>query len=390
MNEERTPQYYKERGAEHTAREILQQPRVWGELGDYLLDCREQISAFMEEVMAIPNLRIVFTGAGSSAFIGESMQNMLLQELGIACETVHTTDIVAAPHSVLYDRPTLLVSYSRSGESPESVGAIQYAQKKISQLYNLVLVCKKQSSLADYAEHIGRTLVLDMPAESCDLGFAMTSSVSCMALATWSVFDWKNLDKRVQLLRSIAKNVDGNLRQMDAIAQELAQVDYHRAVLLGANEHRGLARESAIKLLELTNGIVSATYDSPTGFRHGPKAVVDADTLTVHYISADPFTAKYDLDLLKEVVAEKHGNRVLVVMAKEMAALPEGVDAVFTYELPEAPGRAMGSYLLSLVFAQFLALEKSLNCKITTDSPCASGQVNRVVKGIVIYDISQA
>jgi fructoselysine-6-P-deglycase FrlB-like protein len=41
------------------------------------------------------------------------------------------------------------------------------------------------------------------------------------------------------------------------------------------------ARESALKVLELTAGKLAAFYDSPTGFRHGPKSLVDNETLVV-------------------------------------------------------------------------------------------------------------
>ncbi len=41
-------------------------------------------------------------------------------------------------------------------------------------------------------------------------------------------------------------------------------------------------------------------FDSPLGFRHGPKSVMDADTLAVVFVSADPYTRRYDLDIVAE------------------------------------------------------------------------------------------
>jgi len=180
-------------GAGNTAREIAGQPDVWRKLADYLETRRSDIVDFMDKMYNIRGLRTVFTGAGSSAFIGESMQMLLAGELGLRCVAIHTTDIVVTPASTFPDpdTPTLLVSYSRSGESPESLGALQYATKCINDLYNIVFVCKKDSSVSKYANDAAGTLVLDMPPESCDLGFAMTSSISCMALATWCVFGYR-------------------------------------------------------------------------------------------------------------------------------------------------------------------------------------------------------
>lgn len=41
--------------------------------------------------------------------------------------------------------------------------------------------------------------------------------------------------------------------------------------------------------------------------------------------------------------------------------------------------------LLYIIFAQTLALKKSLQLEITPDNPSPSGAVNRVVKGVTIY-----
>lgn len=379
--------YFEEKKCGNTVREILQQPRLWNELADYLLENRGRIAAFMERVLATPGLRIVFTGAGSSAFIGESLQNILAAELGIRAETVHTTDIVSAPDCVLHNVPTLLISYSRSGESPESVGAIRYAEKKIDTLYNIIIVCKKNSSLANFSGQSDHTLVLDMPPESSDLGFAMTSSVSCMALATWCVFGWKQLEERAAYLRVLADSLEPELGEIDARAREIAGWEYSRVIFLGSGNQRGLARESAVKSLELTNGQVNASYDSAAGFRHGPKTAVVDGTLTVHYISSDPFTGRYDMDLLTEMVGEKNNNRIVAVLARDVHPLPDGVDSAFCYAVPDPARSAISDYIKGLVFAQLLSVEKSLQCGLPTDSPCVGGQVNRVVQGVVVYEL---
>ena len=53
---------------------------------------------------------------------------------------------------------------------------------------------------------------------------------------------------------------------------------------------KGLAREAALKLLELTDGGMIAAYDSPLGFRHGPKTIVNDSTLVVIFLSNDAYT----------------------------------------------------------------------------------------------------
>ena len=42
-----------------------------------------------------------------------------------------------------------------------------------------------------------------------------------------------------------------------------------------------------------------------------------------------------------------------------------------------------------LAFGQILALKKSLSLGITPDNPCPTGEVNRVVKGVTIYQFKE-
>lgn len=378
----RDQDYFNKLGAGNTAREIAQQPKMWRDLARVLKEKRESIAQFMEKVDAIKGLRVIFTGAGSSAFIGESMQMLLVREFGIAGEAIHTTDIVTSPDSTLLDVPTLIVSYSRSGESPESIGALEYATKKITQLYNLIIVCKDDSSVANYAEGTSDTLVLKMPPESCDLGFAMTSSISCMSLATWCAFGYREIDKRLDYIQSIAKYVEAQMDTMDEQARIAGKWGYDRAVFLGCGALRGLAREAAVKMLELTSGKVNAGWDSSAGFRHGPKSVINSSTLTVHLLSPLEHTRRYDEDLLEEVLGERKGNRVIAVGPEVHADADMTVSYARLNRYEE-----ISAYLIGLVFIQLLALETSLEHGITSDNPCVGGEVNRVVQGVKIYNL---
>ncbi|HEX8007667.1 MAG TPA: hypothetical protein VF482_14715, partial [Trebonia sp.] len=57
-------------GAEATAREIARQPEVWRELADILEQRRGELDAFLAPLIGRGDLRVVFTGAGTSAFAG--------------------------------------------------------------------------------------------------------------------------------------------------------------------------------------------------------------------------------------------------------------------------------------------------------------------------------
>jgi tagatose-6-phosphate ketose/aldose isomerase len=381
--------YYEERDCLHTVTEILQQPQVWRKLADDLRSRKDEITTFMNEVMAIPNLRIITAGAGSSAFVGEVMQYLIANEMKLEIESIHTTDIISAPQAVLFDRPTLMISYARSGESPESTAAVAFAQKKIKNLYQIIIVCDKNSSLAKVGQDAKQVLVLDMPAESCDKGFAMTSSVSCMALATWCVFHYQEMEDYTKYICVLADSAEQELEQLGQQAQAIAATEYRRLIWLGTGALKGLAREASIKSMELSDGYIHAGYDAPTGFRHGPKTVVNEETMTIHFFSNLSYSLQYDIDFAKEMIRERGKNKVVIIKPDQCGEALADADATVSYQLPKElpPNSEMGAYIKSLLFSQLLSMFKSLEQGFATDNPCPAGDVNRVVQGIIIYNI---
>lgn len=128
--------------AVHTVREIAQQPALWREVDRIVGASREALDAFLDPLVARGDLRVVLTGAGTSAFAGQVLQPSLARHLGRRVDAVPTTDLVADPRGCLAeDLPTLLVSFARSGDSPESVAATALADQVLSEVHHLVITC---------------------------------------------------------------------------------------------------------------------------------------------------------------------------------------------------------------------------------------------------------
>ena len=377
--------FFEERGCINTAAEISAQPFLWKELSRMLTAKKKDISAFMKRLGNLRDMRIILTGAGSSAFIGEALAGFVAKSSGIKCETIHTTDIVCAPETVLFaDIPTLLISFARSGNSPESTGTVQYARKIVKNLFEATIICNSSSKLYDITAESEKNIILVMPEGSNDQGFAMTSSVTCMLLAGFAVLNYEKIDEIVKDISHLCENVSNSSLRLAEMALKYARKFFDRATYLASGGLKGLAHEGALKMIELSGGEVNAGFDSATGFRHGPKSVIQDNTLTLHFISNDTFTSKYDIDLLKEVYREKKRNFVAAicpdnikdVAADDVIMLPSGGYGI-TADL------CMG--INGLVFSQILALRKSMALGVTTDNPAPEGQVNRVVKGVTIY-----
>jgi tagatose-6-phosphate ketose/aldose isomerase len=365
-------------GAHWTAREIAQQPAVWRAIAARA-GADTALPQFLAPLLARPELRIVLTGAGSSAFVGECLAPAMSRALRQPVAAVATTDLVAGPQNCLRpDAPTLLVSFARSGNSPESVAAVELAQRLVPDCHHLVFTCNAQGALRSIAAGMDNAHVVVLPAETDDRSFAMTSSFSSMLLYAALAFG-------VLPPPAVGAAADAAQDVLDSalpLVQDLVQAGFERVVYLGANEMKGLAREGALKLLELTDGRVVSMADTPLGFRHGPKTIVNPRALVLLFLSQDATSRRYDTDLLAEIRRDGVAGRVLCVGAGAPGQPP---DEQFT--IGTAGASALGNCLPMLVFAQFFALMRSLSLGIRPDSPNASGIVSRVVKGVTIYPL---
>ncbi|QKV73490.1 SIS domain-containing protein [Amycolatopsis sp. Hca4] len=355
-------------GHSRTAREIGQQPATWTRVADAVRRARPEIA----ELIGDEPRRIVLTGAGTSAFIGEVVARDLARHLGRPVEAIATTEIVADPTAVVVDdRPILLVSFARSGNSPESSAAADLLQRLAPGLRHLVITCDPGGQLARRWSGAENAVVVALPDEVNDRGFAMTSSFTGMTLAALLAF---GMDIDVEALAEAGSAVlDGAFEHASAIAGAKPS----RLVFLGSGPLRGLAREAALKCLELTRGEVVGLAESALGFRHGPKSVLDERTIAVVFRSPDPHTRRYDEDIARELVQSLGEERVVVV----------GGDGARSWPVPAPPGLPVAGYaLLAVLAAQTTALACSLALGVTPDNPFPGGEVNRVVQGVVIHE----
>jgi tagatose-6-phosphate ketose/aldose isomerase len=355
-----------------TAREISQQPAIWPKIHSQLSSHAATLRAWLRPLLERKDLRIVLTGAGTSAFIGETLAPALKQATRLRVEAIATTDLVGSPDTWLDESaPTLFVSFARSGNSPESLAAVNLAEQLVRDRYHLIVTCNREGELYRRAQKLPNAHVLLLPEETDDRGFAMTSSFTGMVLAAALAFDALPPED----VAGIVKWGAAVLETRVPLIEELARAGFERVVYLGGQEFKGLAREAALKMLELSDGNMVALAETPLGFRHGPKTIVNGKTLVVMFLSNDPYAQQYEADLLRELRADGVAGRVVALGAAE-----EGICV-------GAPATASNLALCFpyAVFAQTFAFLRSLSSGLRPDTPNARGVVNRVVQGVSIY-----
>ena len=369
-----------------TAAEINQQPSTWRKTIKQIEDSKEELKAFIENVTKHDDYDIILTGAGTSEFVGNAIYTYVAKRTNFKTKSYGTTDIVATPENYLsQNKPTLLISYGRSGNSPESVGAVDVADEVCGEnVYHLFITCNAEGALSKAAETRDNAYAINLTPETHDQSFAMTSSFSNMMLATLLCFSLDKLDSVKAELEDVISAAEKTMKDYEFFKNIAGEYDFNRIVYLGANCLKGIAQESQLKMLELTAGKVATMFDTPMGFRHGPKSIINDETLTVVYVSDDPYTRQYEVDLIKEMSGQRKGNKIVAIMNKKDEEIASLVDYAYACELNEEHDNAFLGFNY-IVCAQILALFKSLSYGITSDNPCPTGEVNRVVKGVILH-----
>ena len=399
-------------GAYWTAREICQQPDVWLEASTALEREKAHVDGWLAPKLSEPELRIILAGAGSSSFIGETLAPWLTRKLGRRADAVSTTDLVGHPALYLAENvPTLMISFARSGDSPESIASVTLANQLLDTCHHLVVTCNRGGRLGQLADRDPEALCLFLPQHTNDHSFAMTSSFTSMLLTAAAAF--------APQPKLLSRAVEGSRQVLDRLApraRALAEARFDRLVFLGGGSLLATAREAALKCIELTNGQVIAISDTPLGFRHGPKAVVNETTCVMLLRSVDPHAARYDLDLLKELRADRRAQRVVVLSPDDFSADPGSVGSYWrSLQSAEEAERPLGGTddvaeivdigvdpsvvpgvaddfwvsLPYLVFCQAFAFFAGRTRGVSADNPCPTGEINRVVQGVTVHRLGQ-
>ncbi len=372
------------RGGFDTAREISSQPELWEKT--YLKFKQEegQILKFLEKVWAGDCPNVILTGAGSSAFIGESLTGSFQKEWKISTKVIATTDIVTHPQNhFIKSQPTLLISFARSGDSPESEATIDLAKKYCDHLFLLNITCNPDGKLAQ-STHNENSYVFLLPGETNDRSLAMTSSFSSMLLSGLLIANIRNLSKIDSVIKNLKHHGEYALTEFPTTLKKLADRSFERMVFLGSGPLFGVAHESHLKVQELTDGKIICKFDSFLGFRHGPKAVVNDATVIVYLFSNRTASLRYERDLVQSVNETAAGETSVAIGGPD-----EDNELQFNFVLNPLKGieNIPEDFLpiLHILPAQIIGFYKSMNLGLSPDSPSKRASITRVVQGVKVY-----
>jgi tagatose-6-phosphate ketose/aldose isomerase len=144
-------------------------------------------------------------------------------------------------------------------------------------------------------------------------------------------------------------------------------------------------QECHLKMLEMTDGIVAARFESFLGLRHGPQVFVNEDCAVVAALSSESRARNYELDMLEELGRKEQGCATMVICGQSDRRI-DRLSASVVELFPEGePVQDVHRVMIDVMVGQILGLFKSIRLGLKPDSPSRAGTIHRVVEGVKIY-----
>lgn len=376
------------RGLVHTPGEIAQQPETWVSTFQLFRSRREEIVQFLSAAgvtgAAHCNLTVFLVGAGTSDYIGQSLTHLLRKLWQCEVIAVPSTDLLTHMDGLLVPgRKYLWISFSRSGDSSEGVAVLERAYNQRPDIHHLVVSCNESGRMVVENAHKPQFLTVCLSDAVNDRGLAMTSAFSNMVIFGHCLAHQADPDRYEPILLKLVAAAKNFLHRAADCAAGLAKEEYRKACFIASGPLRAAARESALKLLELTAGKTVTMSESALGLRHGPMAALDENTLLACFLSGSTAVQGYERDLLREVGSKRLAGSTIVVGAGEHG---RDSDAEHYLALAEL-GTVADEYRtpVDVIFGQLLGLFSSIQNGITPDCPSPSGAISRVVENVSIH-----
>ena len=368
-----------ERGLLYTPAEIMQQPATWQATWRVFGEVRDELAGFLRKAHE-EKWTVFLVGAGTSDYIGRSLTGLLRQRWGTEVMAVASTDLLAGRDEYLIDgKRYLWISFSRSGDSPEGVAVLEQALTSCPNVKHVVVSCNAKGRMVQLANESSAAIAVVLDDAVNDRSLAMTSSFTNMLLFGQALANLWEPGGFAATLEWMTVAAEYLIEKGSHLAYEIATQRNRMACFVGAGGLGGAAKESGLKLTELTGGRIVALSETTLGLRHGPMSALNRETAFTAYIAGSERQRQYDLDLVREIRAKDVVRTIVCVGAEESAA----DHSLYC----DAFGGIDDGYrpAVDVIFGQMLGLFSSVELGLKPDSPSPSGVISRVVPPFTIY-----
>lgn len=320
----------------------------------------EKVYARLKEVPVDRSLyrQFLFTGCGSSFFLSQLIAYTWRRQLKVSCRAVPSSELILRPAAYLSEQvPTAVFAFSRTGSTTETIRACRLIGE-MRDFSVFPVTCYGDSELAALGP---RALVFpELQEQSLVMTRAFTGILG--AFLRWAMDDAEELD---QMPDRISRSLAAHQERVAGLARQTFQ----NVVFLGTGPFYPLACEAMLKVKEMTAQPSEAwqTFE----FRHGPKAVLDDQTLI--WLFAGREDAPYLEDALTDFL--NLGAQICLTGNRVPPPLQAYGKAGFIFEWPvqQPETEALGLLHLPQLYAFFRAVQLGKN-------PDQPDKLSRVVK----------
>jgi glucosamine--fructose-6-phosphate aminotransferase (isomerizing) len=338
---------------EATLKEIAEQFDVWAGL-------IEDIGLLESDVGNMFPVKeyddVLFVGAGSSYHLATAAAASFRFVSGEMAVAYPASEIIFFHRYLLKkERKYLVVLFSRSGRTPETLQALEELRKNY-RVAGVAISCDPLSPLCKMSE-------VSFPVKACfEESIIMTKSFTSMLFVSY-MFAMALGEKftNTTYLEQFADEGRASFEmQRRVVEQIVAEAPLERITILGGGPFHGLARECALKLDEMA--MLRSQALSPLELRHGPRAQIGRHDLIIFFLSNS--ARAMEIDLLYEV--KNLGARTLILSDKKEREF----DALADYLI--LTGRSLPEQyrgILYVPFIQYLGALAALKRGIDPDAP---------------------
>lgn len=327
---------------QYTHQEIYSQPKAWSAA----LDVMWAQKAKLMELRNGGYQQVIFTGCGSTYYLGWAAALVLQELTGIPARGIPASELWLSPKSAYTTGKTLLVPVSRSGYTTETLRACE-AFLEAGRGDILTFSCYGEKPLAQMGKV---NIVLPSGQEE---SVAQTRAFSTLYLGTVAFAAlWAGRNDLVGTLPQLYVTAERMLKEYAGLAAEWGKNMFlDRFYFLGSGLRYPLACELSLKMKEM-----SLSHSEPfhfLEFRHGPKSMVTESTLVVGLLSEQ--NRNYEEAVLQDMRAL--GGNILTIGET-------GCDISFHSGVEEVIRN-----ILILPLGQLMALERALAKDLNPDRP---------------------
>jgi glucosamine--fructose-6-phosphate aminotransferase (isomerizing) len=305
---------------------------------------------------------VLILACGTSYHAGMVARYWLEGVAGIRCNVEIASEY--RYRDAVSDPRTLVVTISQSGETADTLAALQHAKNQ-GQKYSLSICNVPESALIRASDL--RFLTRAGPEIGVASTKAFTTQLAALVLLTMTLAKLRGRltqEREAQLLQAL-RHLPSALQhvlniepQIKMWAEKFAQ--HHHALFLGRGVHYPIAMEGALKLKEIS--YIHAEAYAAGELKHGPLALVDRHMPVIAIAPNDALLEKLKSNL--QEVRARGGE--LHVIADQDTKLTDG-DGLHVIRMPDHAG--LLSPILHTVPLQLLAYHAALDKGTDVDKP---------------------